>query len=438
MGKLKKIYSSSNWETSAFGGFDQVLWDLPDLISPQGFHMETDDRHYISSYNKAKLLSYFLIKVREYNLYNVLLEKAESKKPITSIYGTKYVAFVFNKTDVTFTLKSIIAKEQELRSLFINYSNLLANSKIYYKKYIFKGDSEEKIDKTQIISEIDKIKERISFYRTSFSSGDNFDDLKKRTKFVVPPTYDKEITYDQNCVKNADKLLKLLDISFERAETKITNLRTGKIDIPKIAEALSGNLLINYHKELLDKTKPFSVCILNDESGSMNNSRRMYQRQTTKMLYRTFSEILPQDKIYIYGHTGDYDPRIYVYQDKFNPTFEFSYNSQRDREFEENYDGPVISCIYDKIRQMTDEAILFIVISDGEPCGVNYGGRSDIDDLKRILEKCKRDNFVTCGIGFSFGGIKDIYKYYTIINDYSKAPEAVSSLVNNVVKSEFQ
>ena len=61
-------------------------------------------------------------------------------------------------------------------------------------------------------------------------------------------------------------------------------------------------------------------------------------------------------------------------------------------------------------------------------------------DLKRIVEKCKRDGFVACGIGFNYRGVKELYNYNTVIShsDMAKAPEAISMLINNVVKSEFQ
>jgi hypothetical protein len=41
---------------------------------------------------------------------------------------------------------------------------------------------------------------------------------------------------------------------------------------------------------------------------------------------------MPDDKIYVYGHSGDETPEIHVYQDKFNPTFEESFANINDED----------------------------------------------------------------------------------------------------------
>jgi hypothetical protein len=464
MGKFKKIFSSTSWETSEFGGFSQILWDLPDMSLPFNFDVTLPkDTEYLGYYSKNKLLAYFLHNIKEKKLHSKLFENVK-KETVEYSYGSgSKDVYTFNKNSVKQCLNSIIADEKELKSLFINYSNILANSKITCAKHNYEriaGDLEGLYNESQYLkSKIDEVekKKAFSFFRnTAFNSTGSFKELKDSLKFVSPEQTSTPMSYTPLEVQYSDKLIDMLDISFEQDVTKITNLRTGKLDIPKIIESLSGNNLLYYRKELHDRTRPFTVCILNDESGSMSPpsmrrtdgydqdpeknslSRSDMQHKVTKMLYRAFSQILPQDKIYVYGHTGTETPIVYTYQDKFNPTFESTYSDQFFRGFRENYDGPVISSIYDKIRSFTDEAILFIVISDGEPCGFNYGGREDKMDLRRIIEKCKRDSFVTCGIGFQYNGVKSLYNYNTIVNDLKDAPTLISMLVNNVVKSEFQ
>lgn len=451
MGKIKKFFSKSSWESSDFGGFSQLLWDLPEMKMPYGFNITAADKsQYISPYSEKKLLAVFINAVNKYGYQDTFLESCKAEKVQTSYgYGIfrSSVVYTFNKESVKACLRGIIKNEKELASLFTNYSNLISNSTITYKislkdeenpeDYLSIGTSTNDFLKGEINS-VEK-QTRSNIWGDYKSSSGCYETLKKSTTFRVMSELDSDHHYDSNEVKNSEKLLNLLDISFDQDETKITNLRTGKIDIPKIAEAIAGNHLINFRKELHDRTKPFSVCILNDESGSMDYSGyKDSQHSITKMLYLTFSQIMDPKDIYIYGHTGGNVPEIHVYNDKYNQIFEKAYARQHRVNFSENYDGPVIDSIYDKIRSYTDKNILFIVISDGSPAGFRYGSASDRDDLKRIVEKCKRDGFVACGIGFNYTGVQELYKYNTVVTEMSKAPEAISMLINNVVKSEFQ
>jgi nitric oxide reductase activation protein len=98
----------------------------------------------------------------------------------------------------------------------------------------------------------------------------------------------------------------------------------------------------------------------------------------------------------------------------------------------------VVKAIHEKVRTMTDDRIIFLVLSDGSPAGENYGSEEDIKDFKRIVERAKRDEFVTVGIYIQYAGVKDMYNYHTVIQDMDEMPKKVSHILNKVVKSEFQ
>ena len=451
MGILKKNFSSTGWETSDFGGFSRILWDLPEMTLPYGFHIKpSKDLSYLSYYSQRKLLSLFLMKADQLGYSEHLVQKATLEDKENRVFGVNTICseYTFDKESIKQVLKVIISREVELKSLFINYSNALANSKILYEAYNYGLKEPTKVldseNRGKILRQIKDVKEkRTSWtYTGSTVSGEKLKKLREAAKFkpYEPSAYDKKLIYDEEEIKSSDALLNLLDINFEKSESKISSLKVGKIDIPKLAEVLSGNSHIYFRKEEVEKTKPFSVCILCDESGSMDGSRINTQHSLVKILYKTFSQIMPDDKIYVYGHSGDETPEIYVYQDKFNPTFEESFANQLDHDFQQNYDGPVTDLIYEKIRSHTSDNILFIVISDGEPGGWHYGGDADNNDYKRVIEKCKRDGFVTCGIGIEYLSCKDLYQYSTLVKGYEStdAIKKVSMLINNVVKAEFQ
>ena len=261
--------------------------------------------------------------------------------------------------------------------------------------------------------------------------------LVKDTKFIHPRDRAK-CKFSDNEYAFANRLVKLLDINFDPATDRINSLRMGKLDPRKVAEVIPGNMNVYYTHEENQTTKPFSVVILQDESGSMSEHYKIdYSKSILKTLYLAFSEILPQDKIYVYGHSGDEIPEVFVYQDKYNQRFEERIESIDARD--SNYDGPAIEAVYDKVRGMTDDNIIFITLSDGQPCGSCYGGGEAVSAMKKVLEKCRRDGFVTVGLGILHFNDPDLYNYSCVIKSLGdEMIKKTSHIINKVVKTEFQ
>jgi hypothetical protein len=288
---------------------------------------------------------------------------------------------------------------------------------------------------------------------------ENYDDnenitnpkLKDKTKFIAAES-SKEWHSTASQEKISDSIVRLLDISFDPHSDKIENLRCGKMSSHKIAEVPAGNSHIYHRIEEDVITKPFSVVILCDESGSMEGIlldniydeeyryAAEWQNHLVKCLYLAFEKIMPANKIFIYGHTGEETPDVHIYQEAGVVDFRKSIRYQENNvDFQENYDGPVVENIYERIRSKTSDRIIFISISDGEPSGQNYGGSAAKNELKRIIEKCKRDEFVTVGIGMGgYRGVKDIYQYHTTVKNSEDIIRNVPQLINLVVKNEFK
>ena len=231
----------------------------------------------------------------------------------------------------------------------------------------------------------------------------------------------------------------MLDINFDPKSDHVKNLKLGTLDTSKIAEVPAGNLSV--YKQVVEEqdTKPFSVCILADMSGSMcQRSRVQSQLTLINSLYLAMRQILPEDKLYIYGHSGQYQPEIYNFYTPYDTDYERNIKFYQKVSWYENYDGPVVEKIHKTIREKTEDRIIFITLSDGLPCGNNYGGETDNNDLKRILEKARRDSFVTVGIGIEADHVDQLYTYSKSIYDLSTIARDASSLINKVVRAEFQ
>lgn len=301
-----------------------------------------------------------------------------------------------------------------------------------------------------MLSKVHQVKSKWT-YEKGYVTGE----FKKRAKWKMMPKDMKKCKFTKEEELNANLLLASMDISFDPQSDKVTGLKMGKLDAKKIAECQAGNFHIYYTEQENQTTKPFSVCILMDESGSMHDGydpeypgralgKQSHQMSIVKTLWKVFSSILPPDKIFIYGHSSNCDdtgheyPHLRIYNDKYNHCFEETINGQVRNRWAGNYDGPAIECVYEKVREATNDNIIFLCISDGLPCASGYGGMTAVDEMKKVIEKCKRDGFVTIGVGVYLGAIKEIYQYHTVIEDLDLMAKQVSALVNTVVKTEFQ
>ncbi len=471
---MSEYKSSTGWEVSKFGGYRNLLLDFPHITVNWniGWDLPSDimkERNDISSFSGDKLAKIFLLKVKEHGCYKTFTtnlvketEEQEKERKRFSFGFNKKTRYYVDRKKLGDCLSSVTVCEEELKNLFIHYFPVLKNTLFYIDveeskdkedegnkseteseeqtEEIKKGKELEQNQKASrkfedLIGDIKKEESRKYFYNENLGG-----DLVKKTKFFsVPIGRACEYTYEETIAAN--QLINLLDISFEKQEDVVQNLRSGKLDTAKLAEIASGTTTIYYNVEEDQTTRPFSVCILADESGSMNDGVKIkMQKSVLKILYKAFSQILPLDKIFIYGHTGGSTPDIYTYHDKYSPNFEETIDEQDDRMYGENYDGPVIESIYNKIRTFTSDNIIFISLSDGQPSGYHYGGLPAMNDMKRIIEKCKRDGFVTIGIGMQYGEVAYIYNYNAVIHNMhgDEMVKKVSLLINKVVKTEFQ
>ena len=169
-------------------------------------------------------------------------------------------------------------------------------------------------------------------------------------------------------------------------------------------------------------------------SGSMEGTRLNTQFKVLNSLYLALSEIIPVEDLHIYGHTGgSTEPEIYTFCNPYHTEYGKNIRQYYSISNHSNYDGVVIEAIHKKIRERTDNPVLLITISDGQPC-------DDIDNMKKILERARRDQFVTIGIGIDTDYVKELYNYSRFVkgSELYKMPDEVSAILNNVVRTEFK
>lgn len=483
----------SKWEKSLFGGFHRLISDHPRVIVNYKVDFDFAKHEQLAYFEKEKLVKIFLSKANSNGLIEMLMDGAITTKEKSFLYK-EVLKTTINKTSKNRVIDALIYnnKEKEYSPLFEHYKEFIDGTEIYFEQpdknesddgeknedgeenddkndgnkdgvnddnSESNKDQDEKKDTEQSdnnskpnsgsqkpISSSNGVEKNSSDFKNAleeikiqeyvFNSLSTFDQ-KVKTISLQPNGSETQFCEDEILV--ADRLTKMLDISFDPTSDVVKNLRLGKLDITKIAEVPAGNIAIYKQNIEYQTTKPFSVAILCDQSFSMTQNGRLYsQYKTVKSLYKSFSDIIPQDKIFIYGHSGEISPELYIYHDHYNPNFLNTIDIMMSHECKENYDGPIIEEVHKNIRSMTNDRIILIVLSDGRPGGCDYGGDEDIVNMKQIIEKCKRDDFVTVGVGIQEHIVKDLYQYSAVVDDLSDMPKKVSHIINHVVKTEFQ
>lgn len=480
--------STSGWEKSHFGGFTRVLNDYPYIKIDFDLDIKASGEaaSELGTWQAEKLIKLYILKAKEKGL----IEKFTSKvieRP--SFFGTvikKYSVVSLNNLAI---LSTICTSYPEMAPMFEHYKDSILSSTIEMeiqepepKKDKGEGEGEgegqpqgekeeegEGDDEGQGEGECDGEDEKESESGSPAEgkqtpkgkSGKSIQDLmgeineskpwsvadRSLTAFSEKPKFtpfdkkDSGSSYQFNAEEKRDSelLIKLLDINFDPKSDEVKNLKLGKLDTSKIAEVPAGNLSIYKQRVEEQDTKPFSVCILADMSGSMGHGGRIpAQRHIMNTLYLAMSQILTPDKLYIYGHSGDYTPEIFTFYSPYDTDYEKNIQFYNSVNWCQNYDGPVIEAIHKKVRETNDDRIIFISLSDGQPSGNNYGGHEHNEELKRILERARRDEFVTVGIGIQADHVTELYTYSKVVNDLKFLPKEVSSIINQVVRAEFQ
>jgi len=442
-GKNKNYSSKSGWENSWYGGYSQMIWDHPSISLHYKVSLDPSKglRKKLGYYAAEKIIKILILKAVELKLIDNYKKIIVVRKNFSGI-EKKYQQIIFDDKGI---LRKIMKKYGEIAPLFEHYEGeiLLSFAEIEIDKEEQEGEEQEgegqegegqegRSSRSYIGNVLLKTRVYSRRIHNNLSKYENKPEYKKiQTDGVVH-------RFTQSEISNAEHLVKLLDISFEPKSDVVKSLRLGKLDTAKIAEVPAGNTSIYKRTVEEQDTRPFTVCILADMSGSMSGDPIRTQLHVLNSLYLAMIQILPEDKLFIYGHTGEASPDIYTFYSPYEQNYEERIAKYESIRLQQNYDGPVIEELHKKIRSITDDRVIFISLSDGEPCGNSYGGDEDNLQLKQILEKCRRDEFVTVGIGILSDHVKELYTYSKVIEHLEYMAKDISGIINRVVKQEFK
>jgi hypothetical protein len=468
--KSKRVWTStSGWESSHFGGYNRIIYDYPFIQMDWNAVIDVPEslRKLQGIYVSEKLIKMYVMKVKEKGYVHHLRTEIVKKKNIIG-RETTYQSISLDNPSV---LSQICREFKEFAPLFDHYQDEILQTSIMIEikepQQQQGGGSDEKGDEEEDESKKGDRKDGKGDGGSASGGGgwggSDFEAIKKliedmkeskpiskwgnlglggeygKPSFVTYSDNElsgyREYDFTQQEKQNAELLLKKLDISFDPKSDEVKNLRLGKLDTSKIAEVPAGN--ISVYKQTLDEqdTKEFAVCVLADLSGSMDDGVRLQTQFTVlNSLYLALSEIIPESDLHIYGHSGGgSEPKIYTFCNPYSPNYKKNIQKYYSISNASNYDGLVIQEVHKKIREKTDRPVVLVSISDGQPC-------DNIDSMKQILERARRDQFVTVGIGIGTDYVKDLYQFSRTVSQskMNEMPNEVAGIINHVVKTEFQ
>jgi hypothetical protein len=205
----------------------------------------------------------------------------------------------------------------------------------------------------------------------------------------------------------------------------LRGLRSGLLDTGKLAEAVQGVENI-YRQERTARADRMAVCILVDESGSMDGEKIQAARDTAILLNEALATVRNVD-LYIYGHTTENGSfvKLNAYREGRGRGDKYVLGSiEADWS---NIDSRAIREAAARVRARTREKCLFFVISDGAPC-------EPTRNVKEAVRELSRDgfSFVSIGIDFEYDP-SEMYDNHVSMTDLSTLAPELGKMIKKAI-----
>jgi len=261
------------------------------------------------------------------------------------------------------------------------------------------NDSSKHVEVSSSIKNIDFTKEFIydpqskATYRTGQGNKEVYEDYLRDVK------------------GDAKRLANSLFIRLFSEGSVLRGLRSGNLDESKIVEAVHGVKTVHLqhsHKQ----TNKINIVLLIDESGSMGygtKSLRYQDAAKAGIIIEQAFQTFPAGQLFIYGFTGDTispDGKTNDYNQIIRyrePGLNVPYSLGSVKPRSQNRDGECIRSVAKRVREFTNEPMIFFVISDGCPHSTNYSGNFAMLDTKNAVKEITKMRFFPVQIGIGDG-----------------------------------
>ena len=190
------------------------------------------------------------------------------------------------------------------------------------------------------------------------------------------------------------------------------------------------------HKKLPQDLPDMAISVLIDHSGSMRGERIETAMRASMLLYDFATGVdIP---ISVAGHRSPDGERVeyIMYTDFEQYSKNDRYRLSKMSASGNNRDGMALNIAAGLLDKRPEQVKLLIIISDGRPNHLNYGGAAAAKDIQDIIKSCRRRGIevIAAAIGNDRKQIQDIYKdSFLDISDLAKLPK----LFVNIVKKRI-
>ena len=239
-----------------------------------------------------------------------------------------------------------------------------------------------------------------------------------------------------------NKLRRKIDLYGATEKLTIRNQKRGRLDKRMLHRIPMGSREL-FKNTIVKDDKPIDVCLLVDESGSMGGHRIRQARRSCIALKEVLEEN-PKLNLWVMGHTAD----GYEWHDQQNTTNMTVYNSPtiKDRHYSlgsmtakcENRDGNAILAAAGKVTQESESPMsnkLMIVMSDGAPAAINYGGTRGMEHVRDVVRGLESKGWGVIQVGFGGASFQDrMFTNHIFVDDTTKLADKVGKIIRKVIK----
>lgn len=240
----------------------------------------------------------------------------------------------------------------------------------------------------------------------------------------------------------------LLQIS-KRLQQSVKDLLERKKNGEKLSHLVYGRrlesrLLVFGNGEYFSRTRlpdsisEMALALLIDESASMASASRITMAQQTAIILYDFCHCL-NIPITIYGHTETdrHHVELYSYAEFDSLDNQDSYRLMDMCPRNCNRDGAALRFVAEHLCQRLEPIKILILISDGQPRGLGYGGTAAEADLRTIKKEYQKKGVIlfSAAIGTDKERIKRIYQDgFLDISDLNKLPKLLPKLISQFIQ----
>lgn len=240
----------------------------------------------------------------------------------------------------------------------------------------------------------------------------------------------------------------LLQIS-KRLQQSVKDLLERKKNGEKLSHLVYGRrlesrLLVFGNGEYFSRTRlpdsisEIALALLIDESASMASASRITMAQQTAIILYDFCHCL-NIPITIYGHTETdrHHVELYSYAEFDSLDKQDSYRLMDMCPRDCNRDGAALRFVAEHLSRRSEPIKILIIISDGQPRGLGYGGTAAEADLRTIKKEYQKKGIIlfAAAIGTDKERIKRIYQDgFLDISDLNKLPKLLPKLISQFIQ----